>query len=33
MKHIFDGTAEQIGGMSSESSKVVMGMIAILCFN
>lgn len=32
MKHIFTGISEQIGGMSSESSKVVMGMIAILWF-
>ena len=30
MKHILAGTAEQIGGMTSESSKVVMGMI--LCY-
>ena len=30
MKHILAGTAEQIGGMPSESSKVVMGMI--LCY-
>lgn len=30
MKHIFTGISEQIGGMSSESFKVVMGMIAIL---
>ena len=26
MKHILAGTAEQIGGMPSESSKVVMGI-------
>lgn len=30
MKHILAGTAEQIGGMPSESSKVVMGITAIV---
>lgn len=29
MKHILTGTAGKLGGMPSESSKVVMGMIAI----